>query len=289
MKVAYCVICHKRTKILDEMINILGDDNDIFIHVDKKSNIKEFSDLSKKVTLIKDRVRVQWAGFSQVKATLKLLNYTNNNNYDYIFLLSGDCLPLKSSDSIKKFLIENNGKEFIGVVKNNNIEEEIEKRLKYNYSYIYFNKNKNNIVQKVIAIKEKYNLYTKNKYFKYLPKIYKGCNWIGITGDFCSYIFQYLDENPTYIKAFKKCIYGDEEFFQTIIMNSEYKKNIYKYEIENDDCSMALRYIDWSTGPNYPRILDESDFIKIKDSNCLFGRKFNEKININEYRKMFID
>ena len=87
MKVAYCVICHKRTKILDEMINILGDDNDIFIHVDKKSNIKEFSDLSKKVTLIKDRVRVQWAGFSLVKATLKLLNYTNNNNYDYIFLL----------------------------------------------------------------------------------------------------------------------------------------------------------------------------------------------------------
>ena len=72
-------------------------------------------------------------------------------------------------------------------------------------------------------------------------------------------------------------------------MNSEYKKNIYKYEIENDDCRMALRYIDWSTGPNYPRILDESDFIKIKDSNCLFGRKFNEKININEYRKMFID
>lgn len=31
MRVAYCVVCHRRSKILDEMIDILGKDNDIYI------------------------------------------------------------------------------------------------------------------------------------------------------------------------------------------------------------------------------------------------------------------
>lgn len=176
MRVAYCVVCHRRSKILDEMIDILGKDNDIYIHVDKKSNINDFRDLSDRVKLIKERVNVQWAGFTLVKATLNLLSNVKDNNYDYIFLISGDCLPLKNSTEIKKILKENNGKEFIGVVKDKDITEQIEKRLKYNYSSMYFKKNKNILESNIIAFKDKYKLYSKNKYYNTLPKIYKGCN-----------------------------------------------------------------------------------------------------------------
>ena len=289
MRVAYCVVCHRRSKILDEMIDILGKDNDIYIHVDKKSNINDFIDLSDRVKLIKERVNVQWAGFTLVKATLNLLSNVKDNNYDYIFLISGDCLPLKNSTEIKKFLKDNNGKEFIGVVKDEDITDQIEKRLKYNYSSIYFKKNKNVLENNIIAFKNKYKLYSKNKYYNTLPKIYKGCNWIGITGSVCSYIFKYINDNPQYIKAFKKAIYSDEEFFQTIIMNSDYKNNIYKYDITENDSNMALRYIDWKTGPQYPRVLNENDFDKIKNSNCLFARKFDENIDFEKYRIIFIN
>ena len=90
MRVAYCVVCHRRSKILDEMIDILGKDNDIYIHVDKKSNINDFIDLSDRVKLIKERVNVQWAGFTLVKATLNLLS-----NVKDLSLITHLTLPTK--------------------------------------------------------------------------------------------------------------------------------------------------------------------------------------------------
>ena len=71
-------------------------------------------------------------------------------------------------------------------------------------------------------------------------------------------------------------------------MNSKYKNNIYNYENKDSDSEMAVRYIDWTTGPNYPRILNEDDFLKIKESNCIFARKFDENMNFDNYRKVFI-
>lgn len=72
-------------------------------------------------------------------------------------------------------------------------------------------------------------------------------------------------------------------------MNSDYKNNIYKYDITENDSNMALRYIDWKTGPQYPRVLNENDFDKIKNSNCLFARKFDENIDFEKYRIIFIN
>ena len=79
-------------------------------------------------------------------------------------------------------------------------------------------------------------------------------------------------------------------FFHTIIMNSKYKDKIYNYNSSYDDIHMALRYIDWVSGPEYSKILDEEDFKKIKDNKntgCIFARKFDENINIDKYKKWF--
>lgn len=72
-------------------------------------------------------------------------------------------------------------------------------------------------------------------------------------------------------------------------MNSKYKNNIYNYENKDSDSEMAVRYIDWTTGPTYPRILNEDDFYKIKNSACLFARKFDDNLDFDKYRKIFID
>ena len=70
---------------------------------------------------------------------------------------------------------------------------------------------------------------------------------------------------------------------------------------------MALRYIDWSIKPikyvdwcpklrlvvdwvlgiEYPKLLDENDFEKIRKTNCIFARKFNENINMKAYEDFF--
>ncbi|MGL5755371.1 MAG: beta-1,6-N-acetylglucosaminyltransferase [Paraclostridium sp.] len=286
MKIAYCIQCHKNTPILREFIRIFSNENDIYMHVDKKSDIDDFVEYKTKVKFVKDRIDVTWADVSQIKATINTLKLVNTENYDYVFLVSGDCLPVKSDKYIKTFLKNNKGKEFIGVEKKFS-SEMLESRVKYKYTSVYYKKDKNKLDKLRILIRDKMGLNKKNQYFDILPKLYKGCNWFGITGEACSYIMEYIENNKHYFKAFQNSIYGDEVFFQTIIMNSKYKQNIYKYEIENDDNKMALRYIDWKSGPDFPRILNEEDFEKIRNTECIIGRKFNNDLDIIKYRNYF--
>jgi len=63
----------------------------------------------------------------------------------------------------------------------------------------------------------------------------------------------------------------EELYFQTVIMNSKYAKNV-----SNNN----LRYIDWNPSrvgkdSTSPAILDLNDLEKIKNSNMLFARKFD--------------
>lgn len=284
MKIAYCIICHKFSKVLEKTVDILCENNDIFVHVDKKSNLKDFEKIKNKVFLIENREDVKWGNYSLIKATLNLLKETQDNKYDYIVLLSGDCLPLKSDYEIKEFFTKHKGEEFIGVISKGNYEERVER----NYCSWHFKKNKNFLEKIISKIQRKANIYTKNKNYRFLPKIYKGPNWFIITSNFRDYIFKYLQENPNYEKAFLHSFCGDEIFFQTIACNSEFKNKIYGYKTEVNDNFMCLRYIDWQSGPEFPKILTEDDFSKILETNCLFGRKFDENLNLEVYEKTFL-
>lgn len=275
INLAYCITCHKYSKILNENVKILSENNDIYIHVDKKSDIREFEVLKERAKFIENRVEVTWGDYSQIESTLKLLEKTREGKYDYIFLISGDDLPLKNDEDIKKFLYNNKGKEFI------EIKEDIaflEDRLKYKYNKLLKKREKNLFEKLCVKILKKFKLFRKNEYYEFLPKIYGGSNWFCISNKFRDYVFKFLEENPNYIKAFFHSICGDEEFFQTIISNSEYKEKIYVNKI---------RYIDWESGPEYPKILNQDDFKKILESEALFARKFSDNLDLKSYKEFF--
>ncbi|AIY83433.1 core-2/I-Branching enzyme family protein [Clostridium baratii str. Sullivan] len=289
MKVIYGVLCNKNSIVLKNMLDILSKDNKIFIHVDLKSDIEEFSEYKsyKNVEFIKNRVCVNWGEFSLTQATLNIINSAKNMEYDYISIISGDCLPLKSDSLIKEFLEKNNGKEFIGVEKSFN-KKELENRVKYIYPRWRFNKKCTNVnlllkIKRTLQIK--LCLFKKNSKFKNLPKLYKGCNWFTISKDLVEYITKYLNENGDYIEAFQNSFCSDEVFFQTIVMNSKFRNNVYRINENIDDNIMSLRYIDWKSGPEYPKILSENDFEKIKNTECIIGRKFNSELDFDKYYK----
>ncbi|MEG1010068.1 MAG: beta-1,6-N-acetylglucosaminyltransferase, partial [Clostridia bacterium] len=219
----------------------------------------------------------------QIEVMIELLQQTKLGTYDYISIISGDDLPLKTDVKIKEFLEENSGKEFIGIQKNN---DKLEDRVKYLYNNFYFKKNRYFFEKIYVYMQSKSKLYKKNPYYKDLPKLYKGSNWFTITSKLRDYILDYIEKNPNYVKAFEKSLCCDEVFFQTIVYNSPYLENIYN-EKENNDNLNSLRYIDWESGPEYPKVLVEEDFNKIKKSNCLFARKFNKNINLDKYREIF--
>ena len=286
MKIIYCILAHKNTAILRTFIEIMSRENEIYLHIDKKSKMKNFKEYENKVNILKKRVNVKWGSFSQIKATLLMLEEIKNEEYDYVSLVSGDCLPIMSSKRINKRLEKDYGKEFIGYQKNFS-KDELICRVKYNYLPSHYNKYKNSYNNKVILIHSKLRKYFYNKNYELLPTLYKGNQWFTLSKDCINFVLQYLKENKYYKKAFKNSLCSDEIFFQTIIMNSKFKNNIYKYDISPNGNYMSLRYIDWQSGPEYPKLLDESDFSKIKDFDCILARKFNENLDLNKYRKFF--
>jgi hypothetical protein len=61
-------------------------------------------------------------------------------------------------------------------------------------------------------------------------------------------------------------------FFQTVT---------HRLGIGNCSTDGCLRYIDWNTGPEFPRTLRREDFEKISQSNALFARKLDERLDPN--------
>lgn len=78
MKIAFLMQCHKNPEQINLLLKALKHPRvDVFIHVDSKSeNIRDNIEKNEGIYLLpkKDCIDVQWAQFSQVKATLNLLN-----------------------------------------------------------------------------------------------------------------------------------------------------------------------------------------------------------------------
>ena len=96
---------------------------------------------------------------------------------------------------------------------------------------------------------------------------YAGSQWVNLTHESLNFIFNFLNETPQYLRKLKYSRATDEMWIQTIIMNnSELKEKV----VNND-----LRYIDWESGPEHPRVLNKKDSSSLVKSDALFARKFN--------------
>ena len=74
----------------------------VVLHIDKKSMERFSGHLSawkavQAVHVVRDNVSVNWAGFSQVEATLRCLTWALEHlpNFQRLHLMSGECLPLQ--------------------------------------------------------------------------------------------------------------------------------------------------------------------------------------------------
>lgn len=66
-------------------------------------------------------------------------------------------------------------------------------------------------------------------------------------------------------------------FLQTFIANNnKWFTKLYKSKFD-EDCHANMREIDWSRGGPY--VWRKEDFEELIDSDCMFARKFDEKID----------
>ena len=268
MRIAHIIMAHKNPVQLRRLAERLSHhSSDIYIHVDKKTSITGFKNLSdlNQVFLLKNRTDCNWGGNSLLMGILKALNEVidSGNNYDFINLISAQDYPLISSEEMHNYLSKKVGTNFLSFEESKDSEwwkKAVQRYEKYHLTDYSF-KGKY-LVQKFL------NTFLPKRKFPIEIDLYGGSKstWWTITGECAKYVIEALLSNKK-LNSFLKFSWGTDEFaIPTIVMNSPFKANTVN---EN------LRYIDWSEGNAHPKLLGLGDFEKIKSSEMLFGRKFD--------------
>lgn len=264
--IAHLILVHSKPMQLDRLVKRLTHKNDVvFIHVDRKSNHTDFDFVlhnQKNIFFVKDRVDVKWGSYTMVQATINGFKeiIASGLNIDYVNLLSGQDYPLKPIADFNDFLIKNPGKAFMHCLDIENEWTEAKFRVQeYNFNDWEF--------------PGKYRLQQLINFFMPKRTMPEGMvavgrsQWFTISLKHVVFIVNRLEASTHLVRFFKLTWASDEFVFQTLLFNSNFKKDI----VGNN-----LRYIDWSEGLENPKILTKIDFNAMMESGAFFARKFKE-------------
>lgn len=271
-------MAHNKFDMLCHLLKLLDDErNDIYLHIDLKAKDVPYEEIKKSVNLSKltivKRIDVIWGSFTQIECEMELIrSATNNGEYQYLHLLSGLDLPIKSQDEIHNFFDEYNGKEFLDIEIEDN-DRHTRARCRYYWLFQKYNArhSKKTIFNLLEGISVRIQRTLKLSRISDEIEIKKGANWFSITGSFAKYMAS-LDEKIK--KHFKYTFCADEVFMQTILYNSNFRKNLF---ISTDGDPVNRRLIDWKRGNPY--VFRKEDIDMIESSHCLFARKFDNEID----------
>ena len=275
---AYLILIHEYSYTLETLIRLLDSENSaIFIHVDKRQHDIDPDRLRKLAVKSEMNVyrkyRVNWGTNSITLAMIYLLQKSLSGSYDYYHVISGSDLPIKGQSDFYEFFERNNGKEFIHFG-----TEQYQKDIDCRYNvYHFFSKQLGRKRdRKFWVMMETYSLAIQRRLKidrsdKADFQFYGGANWCSITGKFATYVAEHFHK---YKKYFRFTQNSDELLWQTIVMDSPFRENLYIAGFENN-YDACLRYIDWNRGAPY--VFRENDYDELMDSNCLFARKFDDK------------
>lgn len=276
-KHAYCIIAHNEPEMLETLVNTIDDErNDIFLMIDKKTDVGVFRDISpKRSTLfLTRRINVRWGDISLVKAELEVLGLAAKHGpYKVYHLLSGVDLPVKSQDYIHSFVASHPAMEFVNISYDETDKADVINKTRYYHFFTPFERHKIRAVsetfrfidrlllkgQKIVGIRRKHDY-----------ELVKGHNWASITHPFCVFL---LSRQKDILRDFRYVPCADEIYKQSLLKNSTFRM----FQMETYDSSM--REIDWQRGTPYVWGSDntDADIEILKTSTALFARKFSMK------------
>lgn len=242
---------------------------DVYVHVDKKAEElyqqcrKQYAQ-NEHVHIISQRLCVNWSGFSQVEATLALLQAVKEQGipYDYIHFISGQDLPLMNHEHFDDFIMQvGYGKQFIQY-------EDIGAYVWRLKCYSCFRENPKNrtllyrSLDNIIRCIQLPFLRRKNLTGYAL---YKGSSWFSITQDCLDYILE-VNSTGEYREQFRYTACPDEHFFQILILNSKFKEHVDNHN---------FRYVKFETLKSSPLVLTKRQKAEFMNGQYLFARKFD--------------
>ena len=258
-KHAYLILAHSQFEQLAFLISLLDHrDNDIFIHIDRKSDFndhhKQLIESSVKLSNVffTERVSVSWGGYSQIEAEMLLFKAASNrDSYYFYHLISGVDLPLISQQRIHEFFNDYPNCSFLTFM---HIEENSEDINRFKYYHFFENftyrtlpgaigklafkiyRNLEVWIQKLLRV-DRYEL------FNIRPA--KASQWVSLPNDIVQLL---IDREADIEKMFRKSFLNDEVFLPMILNKERTEYSVYDSSINHgykEEFQGNLRYINW--------------------------------------------
>lgn len=276
-KHAFLIMAHHELDVLKALLFTLDHGRcDFFLHIDSKSSIKpaHLEGIVQQGRLFFTRqTDVHWGGYSQINAELVLLQEAiHTDTYAYYHLLTGVDLPLKPVEDILSFFDACGSVEFISF---NRWSPKDYERVLFTYPY------QDRLYRGFLEKKVRRIGVLLQRLFRY--KRATSIEQFGIGSayfDITDYMARYVCSKQDWIaQHFKQTFCADEVFLQTIYLamprpNKRYESAINDLAIEKT-YQDVVRAIDWFRGSPYTYTLADWPFLK--QSNCLFARKFSSQ------------
>ncbi|MDR7239962.1 beta-1,6-N-acetylglucosaminyltransferase [Neobacillus drentensis] len=282
-RTAYILQIHKNPDQVNKFIKqiISHEQADVYIHMDKKNYEKICKKISKSpsVFILQESVDIKWGDISMVDATLLLLKKVvdSGKTYDFVCLRSGQDLLVKNG--FKDYLLKNKNKIFMTAYHVsereshgafvNTIWPAVTRGLYENTFHPYRIFRRGIMYLYGIGL----NLFPNPNRLPTSYPIYNGSQWFCIPLNVAQYIVSFVEHNKWYYEAFENSLCPDEFFFQTLIMNSEFKSDVVNNNL------MFIRFGDSLKSRNNPITLKKQHINSIKYSDKYFARKFDPKVD----------
>lgn len=266
-KVAFLVLAHGEGVLLTLLLARLVEDFDVYVHIDRQSTLVLPEEIVShpKVHLV-PQLATAWGSPNLVRAQLSLFREARKFGYDRFVLISGQCVPLKSNGEIWETLRDARNAEWIdiNILKEPGDEGFIDrvKRVHWHAPWRYRG------FRAMVYWSVEYSLEA--LYRLGLPKkkpggnLYLGEAWFALSSEAVDRALTYVDKNSNFSKLVRGSRAGDEIFFQTAVRRSS---------PEETRLLGPITHTDWKTGPEKPRILDQTDLPALAKSRFLFARK----------------
>lgn len=208
-----------------------------------------FPHLRNEVVLTTERFNVQWAGFSQVEATLELMRTAaKNDTHDYFILLSGADYPIRPISELTTYLSLNQ-RDCINLTEFGRLGKSID-RVRARYLERGGGRNRGahaamsrcanrffSLAHRLVGARRKLPRGISESDFR------AGSSWFGLKKGTVEAILEFVDQRPDFVRYCASTSFSDEFFFQTIMHKCGLDTNL----------RANLHYADWGKGaPPYP-------------------------------------
>ncbi len=271
-KIAYLLLCHKDPDAIirqAERLTAVGDC--MAIHFDRSADPAAYRKITNaladnpNVTFARKRIRCGWGEWSLVEATLHALRAAAEDfpRATHFYMLSGDCMAIKSAEYAHQFLDEHD-QDFIESVDYFNSDwiktGWKEERLIYRH---WFNeRTQRKLFYAMFNVQKRLGLTRR------IPadlQIYIGSQWWCLRRRTVEFLLKFVKERRDVVRFFRSTWIPDETFFQTLVRHL-----VPEAEIESRSLTF-LMFTDYGM----PVTFYNDHYDLLLSQNYLFARKIS--------------